>query len=308
MTEIERIIDKGVVSREFFREECQSGFLVTSERKKVWAVLLDLLVEFDRVCRKNGLTYYMYSGSMLGVIRHHGFIPWDDDIDVIMPRKDYEVMMKLAGCFQEPYFFQTPYTDPECGYTFIKIRNSNTSAINELFRYCRFNHGVWLSVFPLDEWEKEEGEELYYRIRALNRENSTYMRKANPYLSQADVERVKGHSGKTPVQVYEEVQQLAQSFNGSDSRLVSGIVATGPKYERKLLFAEDFRSTIYVKCEGMEGFEAPISNGYDRILKMQYGDYMSLPPVEDRGMKHDGTIFDVDTPYVEYMRQHGFWN
>lgn len=306
MNEIERIINKGVISQDFLKEEVQCDFLVTAERKKMWAVLLDLLMEFDKVCKEYDLKYFMYSGSLLGVVRHHGFIPWDDDIDLIMPRKDYEKMMRLSGSFHAPYFFQTPYTDKEYGYTFLKIRNSNTSAINDMFKYQKYNQGIWLSVFPLDEWNKEEGEELYYKMRELNRENSTYMRATNPNLSPVDIERVKNHCGKSPIEVYEEVQSLAQTFKGTNSEYVSGIICTGPKYQRKVLFSEDFKEVKTIKCEGMEGFEAPVPVGYDRILTMQYGDYMALPPVEERGMKHGGTIFNVDTPYKEFLKRE--WN
>lgn len=306
MIEVERIINKGIISKDFLKEEVQCDYLVTTERKKMWAVLLDLLIEFDKVCKKHNLKYFMYSGTLLGVVRHHGFIPWDDDIDVIMPRDDYEKMMMLEDSFQEPYFFQTPYSDKECGYTFIKIRNSNTSAVIETFKFQKFNHGIWLSVFPLDEWDKDNGEELYYKMRELNRDNSTYMRASNPNLSQAEIERVKNHSGKSPIEVYEEVQNLAQTFKGTNSEYVSGIICTGPKYQRKVLYAEDFAEVKTIKCEGMEGFEAPVPVGYDRILTMQYGDYMALPPVEERGMKHDGTIFDVDTPYKEFLKRE--WN
>lgn len=306
MTEIERILQKGIIKKDFLKEEVRNDFLVTSERKKIWAVLLDLLVEFDKVCKQHQLTYYMYSGSLLGVIRHHGFIPWDDDVDVIMPRRDYEIMMKLGDCFKEPYFFQTPYSDKEYGYTFIKIRNSKTTAINETFKYQHFNQGVWLSVFPLDVWDKNNGEEMYYKIRELNRENSTLMRAKNPNLNEVDAERVKNHSGKSFIEVYEEVQKLAQLYKGSNTEYVSGIVCTGPKYTRKMLYAEDYRDVKTIKCEGMGEFEAPVPSGYDRILTIQYGDYMTLPPINERGMKHDGTIFDVDVPYEVFMKQKGY--
>lgn len=303
MTEIDRIIHKGVIAEEFLKEEVLNDFLVTTERKKIWAVLLDLLIEFDKVCKDHKLQYYMYSGTLLGVVRHRGFIPWDDDIDVIMPRDDYEELIKLGDSFKDPYFFQTPYSDNECGYTFIKIRNSNTSAITEMFKYRHFNHGVWMSVFPLDEWDKDNGEELYYKIRELNRENSTYMRATNPHLSQIDIERVKNHSGKSPIVIYEEVQRLAQTFKDAKTEYVSGIICTGPKYQRKVLFAEDFKEATMIKCDGLEGFEAPVPVGYDRVLTMQYGDYMSLPPAEERGAKHSGTVFNVDIPYKVLLKK-----
>ena len=163
MTEIERIIKKGVITKDFLKEEVRNDFRVTTERKKLWAILLDLTLEFDRVCKKHGLTYFLWSGSMLGAVRHNGFIPWDDDIDVIMPRKDYERFLLLGDEFKDPYFFQTPYTDPECCYSFVKIRNCLTTGVVDLFKYQNFNHGIWLSIMPLDNWKLEGGEEKYER-------------------------------------------------------------------------------------------------------------------------------------------------
>lgn len=89
MTEVERIVREGIIPREFLEPEIRNDFLVGVDRKKLWAISLDLLIKFDEVCRKQNLQYYMIGGSLLGIIRHQGFIPWDDDIDVCMLREDY---------------------------------------------------------------------------------------------------------------------------------------------------------------------------------------------------------------------------
>lgn len=96
MTECERIIKEGILPASFFEEETICDFLVTKERKKIWAVLLDMLIQVDRICRKHNLKYFMAFGSLLGVVRHNGFIPWDDDIDICMPRDDYEKFIVIA--------------------------------------------------------------------------------------------------------------------------------------------------------------------------------------------------------------------
>ena len=96
MTEAERIMQKGFLRKDFLKEEVICDFLVDEKRKKIWAIELDLLREFDRVCKKYNLKYYMWFGSLIGAIRHHGFIPWDDDLDVAMLREDYERFMEVA--------------------------------------------------------------------------------------------------------------------------------------------------------------------------------------------------------------------
>ena len=138
MTEIERIIQKGVITRQFLQEEVDHDFLVDENRKKLWAVMLDMIAEFDKVCKKYGFSYYMIYGALLGAVRHKGFIPWDDDFDVAMPRNDYERFIRLSDEFKHPYFLQTPYTDPGYYYSFAKIRNSNTTGVVEMFEYSKF--------------------------------------------------------------------------------------------------------------------------------------------------------------------------
>ena len=184
MAEIERILEKGEIPVGFLEEEERNGFLVTRERKKLWIVILDLFLEFKRVCDKYGLRYYPCYGFLLGAVRHHGFIPWDDDLDVCMPRNDYERFLKLSYEFRNPYFLQIPETDPGYFYGMAKIRNSNTTAIIQMFHYQGFNHGVWFSVFPMDNWVLDGGETQFLQIKKHLTDCSTYMRKTNPYLSE----------------------------------------------------------------------------------------------------------------------------
>ena len=96
----------------FLDEEERCGYIVSKQMKEVWAVELDLLAELLRVCKKHGIKVFASGGTMLGAIRHKGFIPWDDDIDMMMFRSDYDKLCAIAAEeFVEPYFFQTEYTD-----------------------------------------------------------------------------------------------------------------------------------------------------------------------------------------------------
>ena len=304
MSDVERIIQKGIVGKDFFKSEIKCGFNITVERKKLFAILLDMLYEFDKVCKKYGLTYFFMYGSLIGAVRHHGFIPWDDDLDVAMPREDYEKFIKLSDEFKEPLFLQTPYTDPEYFYTPARIRNSNTTAVVEMFRYAGFNQGIWFSIFPLDRWDDNGGEERYAEIRKLVMHNSTYMRVKNPDLDEKNKARVAAYLAehRDPLKDYEEIQRLASSCKDPDSKHCIVAVITQTQYNKKLFDAEDFAKTVPLNFEGLE-IMAP--SGYDHLLRTTYGDYMQLPPVEERGMWHDGTIFDADIPYSEYLRQKG---
>lgn len=300
MTECERFIQEKKFNSEFFREEIRNGFLVSSDRKKVWAVSLDLLMQLDKVCKKHGLTYYLFFGSLLGVVRHKGFIPWDDDIDVVMPRKDYEIFSSLGAEFPEPYFLQTPWTDPGYYYSFAKLRNSRTSFVSKMFQYEKFNQGIMIDIFPLDEWlvEDGKGEAVFNEISALAYDNSTFMRMSNPTLDENNQKRVCAYKGMNPLSACEKMRCLGMSFSGHGSEWLCQSAISVYKYSKNIFLKSDFSSTVDASFEGVP---VMIPSGYDNILKTIYGDYNKLPPVGNRGCWHSGTILDPDNSYTKYV-------
>lgn len=298
MTESDRIIMSGRIPETFFAPENQEDFYVDTERKKLWAISLDLLLEFDEVCKKHNLRYYLGFGTLLGAVRHHGFIPWDDDADVFMLREDYEKFLLLADEFKHPYFFETPYTDPGYFYSSARIRNSNTTAIVDTFKYQGFNHGIWLTIFPIDNWVMNNGEENYENIKRLLKENSTYMRMSNPYLDEINKERVRNYSGRDPFETYEEIHRIASQYRNVNTNHVAMMVNTVYPYHKLVFNKKDFDDVLYVEFENVK---LPIPIGYDNILQTLYGNYMNFPPVEQRGNWHTGMYIDPDKPYTEYL-------
>ena len=122
-----------------------------SQLKEVQQKELQILLEVDRICKRNGLTYYLIGGSALGAVRHGGFIPWDDDIDIAMPRDDYRKFLKL--CSRElpaEYFLQTYTSQPDFPYPFAKVNLNNTTFIENRLHKLNIHHGIFIDVFPLD--------------------------------------------------------------------------------------------------------------------------------------------------------------
>lgn len=301
MKEFQRIISKGFIKPEFFEQETKEEFLVDTKRKKIWAIELDLLLEFDAFCKKHSLTYFLMYGTLLGAIRHKGFVPWDDDMDIVMPRKDYEFFVDKSDEFKFPFFLQTPITDPASGFSFAKLKNSNTTCVNELFKYQDMNFGIHIDILPIDNFVDEGAKERFQKINELNLDASTYMRKDNPYLDDKNLARVKKHSGKTPKEVYFEIQNIATQFNDIPTKKVTVAPLTLYSLEKIVFNKEDFESAI----EGdFHGFKFPIPVGYKRILTTLYGDYLQLPPLSERGNWHSGAVFDPDMPYKEYLEKN----
>ena len=138
----------------FLQEEVRCGHTVTQKMKEIWAVELDLLAEFQRVCNKYHLKYYASGGTLLGAVRHKGFIPWDDDIDVEMFREDYIKLCEVGPKeFKKPYVFQNEYTESGSLRGFSKLRNSRTTAMyphEQRECYRGYNKGIFIDIFPLD--------------------------------------------------------------------------------------------------------------------------------------------------------------
>lgn len=300
MTEVERIISEGIIPADFLKPEVRCNFLVDADRKKLWAISLDMLIKFDTICKKHKLKYYMIGGSLLGAVRHHGIIPWDDDIDVAMMREDYDRFSQIASEeLSEPYFWQTPDTDKGFLYSCNKIRNSNTSAIVETFRFAGFNQGIWLSIFPLDNWPLEGDEERYKALMKLNQENSAHMRRSNPHPTEVDLKRLAQFPYRDPKEVVNEIHTIITKYNEQPCEYIKGAATTIFSYPKGIYKKADFASIVLFDFEGL--LEVPVPTGYDSILTSAYGDYMSFPPIEERGVYHGGTIFDTDKPYYEYI-------
>ena len=301
MKEYQRIISKGVISEDFLKSETREDFLVDEKRKKIWIVELDLLLEFDKLCKEHNLTYFLMHGTLLGAVRHGGFIPWDDDIDVVMPRKDYNKFLSLCDKLQEPYFLQTPITDKESGFSIAKFKNSNTTCVNELFKYQDMNFGIHIDILPLDNFVDEGAQERYQLINSLNIDASTYMRMKHPNLDEKNRLRVENYSGKTPKEIFRQVEEIASQFEDINTEKVTVAPLTLYPLKNSVFKREDFSEKIMWK---FEEFEFPIPIGYKRLLTVMYGDYEILPSKEERGTWHSGAHFEPDMCYKEYLEKN----
>lgn len=263
--------------------------LDSKEFEKVRKIQLEILLEFDRVCKKNNIHYNIYFGTLLGAIRHQGFIPWDDDIDVVMTRDNYNKFIKLhIDDINSDYFVQNYDTDSNFFRPFTRIRKNNTRYVQRHYKNLDIHHGIFIDIFPFDYVSNHQNKEKlrYYYLHLLRRlnviknfgieEDSNLIKKSIKYLIDKIIPQKWLNNHITKIITY-------KNNTGYLNHLTDGTIPFNNKYKKHLVSEEDFLNSRMCK---FEGYEFPIPKEFDRILTNIYGDYMELPPEKDRVPHH----------------------
>ena len=295
---------------DFLDEEVRCDYLITSEIKKVWAVMLDLLMEVDRICKEYNVRYFASGGTLLGAIRHKGFIPWDDDLDIYMLRDDYEKFSQIASsALKSPYFFQTKFTDPYSSVFIGKIRNSSTTALtkSEMHSFLNYNKGIFIDVFPLDEIPDDEREldlfmkELHIarqKVYRVGRMNGIFSEAQGPigYFVKKSFHKMVTIYRKRHIadylKSYRHYISLVRKYNGSGCKRLASL--TWEIQKRDIILKENLSgSDIDMDFEFVK---IPVPQGYDNILRSSFGNYE-----EFKIYPHHSSFFDTDNSYHHYQ-------
>lgn len=291
-----------ILGKDFFKEEVRCDYKISETQKMMWAMQLDLYMVFSEICEKYGLKYFMMFGGLLGAIRHNGFIPWDDDIDVAMPRKDYEIFMKVApGELKEPYALQNPYTYPNCFFSVVTLRNSMGTFTPKRFKTLDYNKGIPIDIFPLDYCNPDTIAQDQEKILEHILRCSSYMNLQMPGLTQEEIDRYNSYKTDNPLYEWEMVHKTASNLAPEGSEyLVQTVVMVKRWYgtASPLLRSEWFEET---EMHQFESIKVRIPSKWDKVLSKLYSnDYMQFPPVKERGSINNRLIVDPYTPYKEY--------
>ena len=289
---------------DFFKEETRNGYTISSKMKQVWAVELELLNELDRVCRALGVKYFLDSGTLLGAVRDNHFIPWDDDIDVIMLREDYEVLKKRGvGLFNDSYHFQCAYTDVDYQRGHAQLRKKNTCAmIPYEAKHVKFDQGIFIDIFVLDGLTPNRNE----RNKQFKDKNKIYNRMsiigipASTKFFNTIVKRIVRFFFKIicptiPV-MFKKYEKICQRY--SDSKYVDKIMFRENMSEIKVLKRDWYADTIDILFEGNK---YPIPIGYDSILKVHYGNNYITPAKAPAS--HGSLILDDKRSYKDVLAE-----
>ncbi len=259
---------------------------------------MDMLVYFRDFCEKNDLTFYLIGGSLIGALRTGGFVPWDDDIDVMLPRPDYERLTVLWKEQESNERFELLRTDDKVftGNIFTTLTDKNYTLVkaNQVDR--DIPHGLVMDIFPLDAAPdnplRRKAQLLWTMIYSL-------------FLAQVVPENHGGFASfssrillgvfrgdKIRRKIWKFAEKQISKYSFEDNKYVTEL-CSGPKWMVPKYPKEIYSGVSYVTFEGER---MPCMSGYDEYLRMIFGDYMQLPPKEERKPHHEIAYLDLNTP------------
>ena len=256
--------------------------------RKLQLCELDILKAIKKVCNENDIRFFLASGTLLGAVRHQGFIPWDDDIDIEMPYDDYlrfqEIAQKELG---EGYFVQSTETDPYYHFPYLRVQKRNTTLVREWEKNLPGNHRIWVDVFPLVSL----GGQTDYRLKRLIIRIATFLRmdavcfKANEKWYREQTNSLQFYLVKAARMLpkflcWKMERSLLRYFvfgnSNADTPDVTFVWTTVTRRLPRRIYDEPDVQLRF------EDDDYPVPNGYDEYLKILYDDYMELPPEEER--------------------------
>lgn len=254
--------------------------------KHIHDVELMILKDLISFCDENNLTYFMYAGSLLGTIRHEGFIPWDDDLDVVMLRDEFEKFKKLfLASPNQKYELLTNEAEKDYFYFFAKLSLKDTLFEEKWSSQLDFDMGFNIDIFVLDDLAENKYKRFYQLKKAYLYNRLLIMSKIRlddlPFISKLithSMYHILNILNLNPSKLTKKCLNFLKKYSDANSKNVFDISATAKEYP--LIYdKDDFKDVIQVKFEDIY---VNVPKNYDKILTELYGDYMQLPPEEDR--------------------------
>ncbi len=283
----------GVYVKNIDKDEIRSGFLVTTDRKKIWNKEIELFLEVDRICKKYDIPYFVVYGTMIGGARHKGFVPWDDDMDVAMMRSDYMRFVQVAAQeVKSPYFLQNTYTDSRI-MNWTKIMDDRTSAIEDWD--ADMHQGMFVDIFPLDAVSDgtkkgalidEMCKELWMSVITPQQVAEGLRKGVSSNVAGKTLQRILEMPLQERMRVYEDF--CVKHFDDSDKvAFQMSYWCNRSKPVSKTAFAD-------ITYTDFEGIKVPMPNGYDEFLTEIYGNWRV--PVHSPS-EHENVVMSADIPY-----------
>lgn len=264
--------------------------------RKIQLIELEMLNEVDRICRKHGIKYYLCGGTLLGAVRHSGFIPWDDDLDIFFPRKDY---IKFAEIVQkelpDTMFYQDWHNEFDYPYNFAKIRMNGTKFCQNEIQHLDMHHGIFIDIFPLDSVPADEKERTAYltkvtRLKTLMAIRYMSFKKNGSLRSIPECIAIAfSRLFFSKRKIHNKLDRLIMKYDYQDTGLYGQ--ETGMDALKEVYPVKWFSKQGSISFEGKE-FPCTENKYIDEYMTFFYGDYMTPPPDEKKCQVHDTTYID----------------
>lgn len=248
---------------------------------KLHEVELEIMDEFVKICDKHKLNYFLTGGTMLGAVRHKGFIPWDDDIDVGMTRKEYDLFIKYAKDeLNDKYFLDCHETNPEYYLPFAKIKKNNTIFDEEASHNLNNHKGIFIDIIPFENVKKQDS--FSQKIQAILVRNITdtmFYKKKIRKLKNTRHPILAAILSIIPDYQLMKIQKKLSTLNKDDNSEYMVALAGTYGYQKETMKRSIFLPTKKIKFESKEYLGMSNPDGY---LSRIFGNYMELPPKEKR--------------------------
>ena len=261
---------------------------------------LEMLEAFRQYCDENGLLFYLCGGCCIGAVREGGFLPWDDDADVFMPREDYE---RLASLWQDTERYALLHTDGQHNYgnAFATLVDTSTTCIREQTKEIDMPHGIAIDIFPLDGCPKGFRRLMQKKDALLHLLFLTQVVPVNHgKLVTLGAKLLLGlvRSEERRRRIWQKAEKRMSRYAIRDCDAITELCA-GPYYMNKVYPKEAFASAVLLPFEGTQ---MPVPVGYDAYLTEAFGDYMTPPPADQQMPEHDIVFLDLDRGEGENSR------
>ena len=260
------------------------GSTQDGDLRSIQLASLEGLKELKRMCDKHDLKYYLVAGTLLGAVRHHGFIPWDDDVDVAMPRADYDRLAKIARKeLGDGFFYQTDRTDKHSPFAFAKLRREGTDVREHLLSQVDMHNGCYVDIFPLDYCpSNEKRARCFFKLTTLF--NSAMLAKVSDDFVCGYEKKIARIAFSIAVKLPRWALIFLRNavriyYTATSKKSIICTVSGSYGYPRESYIAEWFSESVELEFEG-DRFTAP--KEYDKALTHMYGDYMTPPPDDER--------------------------
>lgn len=259
---------------------------------------LEILKIIDEFCRMHGLRYSLYAGSLLGAVRHGGFIPWDDDLDICMSRAEYDQLIRLwpkegfKGCL-----LQNKENSPAFTQSFSKIRKDHTTFLQRDDQKGAYHTGIFVDIFPIDRWPESARERMYFKWNSM--QYQLYTREFVPSKASKLVKlgcwlllMAVPKSGRA-----QRRKKLLEQITKYNDRKDLKTAAIETMSSLRIEFPADMLDN-YTELH-FEDADFMCFADWDEHLKCKFGDYMQLPPESERKWKHHPILIDFEHNYEE---------